>query len=321
MGVIGNGSSGSTAPKWAATESIPHSMAKRTASDALPTRDPRLTIGMPLYNNGRTISRALDSLLAQSFGNFRLVISDDGSTDSTCDICDTYAARDSRVTVFRQPVNLNYGNFRYVLQQAETPLFMFAAGDDYWHVDYVARMIDMLDRRALAVCAVSQVEFVKDGIVVARARGTRPLEGDIPTNVARFLAAGDDNSRMYGVFRTPAAQRAFPRRDFFGYDWAFTVGTLLEGTHVEVPEVLMWRDYTEPARYIHYVQRDAGRALGRLFPMLSLTADMLFRLRIPVTYAVARQLLRLNLTFSKQYLRAFHPSIAKLLGESPQRPE
>ena len=138
-------------------------MTTRTALGALPTREPRLTIGMPIYNNGRTVSRALDSLLAQSFEDFRLLISDDGSTDSTAEICDAYAARDSRVTVFRQPANLNYGNFRYVLQRADTPFFMFAAGDDYWHVDYVARMIEMLDRGALAVCAVSQVEFVKDG--------------------------------------------------------------------------------------------------------------------------------------------------------------
>ena len=116
-------------------QSLSHSMTNRTALDALPNGEPRLTIGMPIYNNGSTISRALDSLLAQSFQNFRLLISDDGSSDSTCEICDAYAARDSRVTVFRQPVNLNYGNFRYVLQRADTPLFMFAAGDDYWHVD------------------------------------------------------------------------------------------------------------------------------------------------------------------------------------------
>jgi glycosyltransferase involved in cell wall biosynthesis len=294
-------------------------MTNRTALDALPNGEPRLTIGMPIYNNGSTISRALDSLLAQSFQNFRLLISDDGSSDSTCEICDAYAARDSRVTVFRQPVNLNYGNFRFVLQRADTPLFMFAAGDDYWHVDFVARMIELLDRRALAVCAISQVDFVKDGTVVERARGTRPLEDDVSTNIARFLASADDNSRMYGVFRTAAARRAFPRRDFFGYDWAFSIGTLLEGTHVEVPEVLMWRDYTEPGRYIRYVRRDTGGKLGHLFPLLSLTLDMLLRLRIPITYEVARQLLRLNLMFSKQYVREFHPAIAKLIGESLAR--
>ena len=175
-------------------------------------------------------------------------------------------------------------------------------------------MIELLDRRALAVCAISQVDFVKDGILVERARGTRPLEDDVSANIARFLASPDDNSRMYGVFRTAVARRAFPRRDFFGYDWAFSVGTLLEGTHVEVPEVLMWRDYTEPSRYIRYVRRDAGGKLGHLFPLLSLTVDILMRLRIPVTYNVARELLRLNLTFTKQYLRSFTRRSPSLSG-------
>ena len=292
-------------------------MTIRHKSEGTSGRGPRLTIGMPVYNNGRTIGRALDSLLAQSYENFQLFISDDGSTDETRELCNAYAARDARITVFRQSVNLNYGNFRFVLQRADTPLFMFAAGDDYWHADYVARTIELLDKHAPAVCAVSQVEFVKDAVVVERARGTRPLENDVPTNIARFLADGDDNSRMYGVFRTAVAQRAFPRRDFFGYDWAFTVGTLMAGTHVEVPAVLMWRDYTEPGRYIQYVRRDATRFLSRLFPMLPLTLDMLVRLRIPITYAVARQIVGMNAAFTKQYLRTFHPTIAKLIGTSP----
>jgi hypothetical protein len=60
---------------------------------------------------------------------------------------------------------------------------------------------------------------------------------------------------MYGVFRTPVAQRAFPPTDFFAYDWAFSIGTLRDGTHVEVPEVLMWRDYTDPARYTEYAPK------------------------------------------------------------------
>src|SRR5690242_20323725 len=73
--------------------------------------DVRLTIGMPLYNNGHTIERALDSLVRQSLRSFCLMISDDGSTDRTIQICTEYARRDSRITLVRQPRNLNYGNF------------------------------------------------------------------------------------------------------------------------------------------------------------------------------------------------------------------
>ena len=57
--------------------------------------DARLTIGMPLYDNARTIRRALDSLLAQSYSGFRLIIGDDASTDGTTEICEEYAKRDS----------------------------------------------------------------------------------------------------------------------------------------------------------------------------------------------------------------------------------
>jgi glycosyltransferase involved in cell wall biosynthesis len=272
--------------------------------------DARLTIGMPLYDNAPTIRRALDSLLAQSFSDFRLLIGDDASTDGTTEICEAYARSDARVTVVRHQRNLNYGNFRFVLQQASTSLFMFAAGDDYWHPEYVRRMIDALDTNSSAVAAVSKVVFVKDGKDVSQAAGTYALTGTPATNIARFLAGQDDNSRMYGVFRTPVAQRAFPPTDFFAYDWAFTVGTLLEGTHIEVPEVLMWRDHTHPSRYIEYVRRDARGSLNRFFPMLPLTRDLVRRLKVPLTFSVLRRLLLLNLNFHRQYMRTNHPAIA-----------
>jgi hypothetical protein len=197
-----------------------------------------------------------------------------------------------------------------VLGQARTPLFMFAAGDDYWHPEYVRRMIDALDANPNAVAAVSKVVFVKDGKDVGQAPGTYSLTGAPATNIARFLAGQDDNSRMYGVFRTDVAQRAFPRGDFFAYDWAFTAGTLLEGTHIEVPEVLMWRDHTHPSRYIEYVRRDARGRLNRIFPMLPLTTDLVGRLKVPMTFAMVRRLVLMNLNFHRHYMRTNHPAIA-----------
>jgi glycosyltransferase involved in cell wall biosynthesis len=281
--------------------------------------DTRLTIGMPLYNNAPTIRRALDSLVAQSYRDFRLILGDDASTDGTAEVCDEYAGRDARITVVHHTRNLNYGNFRYLLEQARTPLFMFAAGDDYWHPEYVQRMLDALDANPAAVGAVSKVVFVKDGSIVGEAPGTYALTEAPATNITRFLAAQDDNSRMYGVFRTEVARRAFPPNDFFAYDWAFTAGTLLEGTHVQVPEVLMWRDHTHPARYIEYVRRDARGRLDRLFPMLPLTRDLVGRLKVPKTFAVLRRLVLLNLNFHRHYMRTHHPAIAAVTERALSR--
>lgn len=273
---------------------------------------PRLTIGMPLYNNATTIRRAIESLLSQSFADFRLLVSDDGSKDETPFICQDYAERDKRIDIVRQPKNLNYGNFRYVLGAATTPFFMFAAGDDYWHRDYARRMIDELDANPDAVCAVSRVGFVTGTEVVGLSEGTEPLVGERIDNLLYYLESPNDNSRMYGVFRTDVAQRAFPPADFHAYDWAFSAGTILEGKHIEVPEILMWRDRTDPHQYTEYVRRDAKSAINRVFPMLPLTADLLGRLRAPRSYRVLRQLFWLNVEYHLGYLRRYHPRAASV---------
>ena len=54
---------------------------------------PPVSIGLPVYNGERYLAEALDSILAQDFCNFELIISDNGSTDATRDICETYARR------------------------------------------------------------------------------------------------------------------------------------------------------------------------------------------------------------------------------------
>lgn len=285
---------------------------ERGVAGASPAAD-RVTIGMPVFNNEPTIRRALDSLVSQTFVRFRLVISDDGSTDATASICDEYARRDARVTVIRQPKNLNYGNFRFVLAQAQTSFFMFAAGDDYWDRHYLARMIEALEQNPAAVCAVSRVAFVRNGECVRNASGTEPLVSDADRNIVAFLNVHNDNSRMYGLFRTDVAKRAFPKADFFAYDWAFSAGTLRDGIHVEVPEVLLWRDYTEPQRYIEYVRRDAKSIVSRLFPMAPFTRDLLRRLRFRLTRALARELFVLNLRFHVTYLSRYHPSAASAI--------
>lgn len=89
-----------------------------------------LTIGMPVYNNGATLAAALDSLLDQTFADFRIVISDDASSDDTGAIAKRYARRDLRIAYVRQARNLGYyGNYKFVLDRADTPFFMWAAGN------------------------------------------------------------------------------------------------------------------------------------------------------------------------------------------------
>jgi glycosyltransferase involved in cell wall biosynthesis len=104
---------------------------------------PRLSIGMPVYNGEAYIREAIESLLAQTFTDFELVISDNASTDATPAICRTYADQDSRVRYLRQSSNLGAAqNFRFVLQAArESEYFMWAACDDTWSKNWIESLL------------------------------------------------------------------------------------------------------------------------------------------------------------------------------------
>ena len=62
-------------------------------------KTPLVSVIMPVYNPGRYLRAAVDSILAQTLTDFELLLVDDGSTDGSGDVCDEYAARDPRVRV------------------------------------------------------------------------------------------------------------------------------------------------------------------------------------------------------------------------------
>lgn len=99
---------------------------------------PRVSIGMPVFNGGEYIRDALDSLLAQRFTDFELIISDNCSSDDTQAICEHYAKLDSRIQYVRQSCNQGpVANFKFVLDTACADLFMWAAHDDLWAQDFL----------------------------------------------------------------------------------------------------------------------------------------------------------------------------------------
>ena len=64
---------------------------------------PKISVIVPVYNAEKWLRRCVDSILAQTYTDFELLLVDDGSTDGSGAICDEYTAKDSRVRVFHQP--------------------------------------------------------------------------------------------------------------------------------------------------------------------------------------------------------------------------
>lgn len=107
----------------------------------------KIDILMATYNGEKYIKEQIDSILNQSFSDFRLLISDDCSTDCTREILNQYVEKDSRVVVFLQNKNLGIvRNFEYLMEKVENEYFMFSDQDDIWQKDKVRKSIDILTK-------------------------------------------------------------------------------------------------------------------------------------------------------------------------------
>ena len=94
-------------------------------------KHPLVTVIIPVYNSEKTLRKCIDSILYQSFKDFELILVDDGSSDLSPVICNDYAAKDSRVKVFRK-INGGVSSARNLgLENAHGYWITFIDADDY----------------------------------------------------------------------------------------------------------------------------------------------------------------------------------------------
>lgn len=208
------------------------------------TTEPRLSIGLPVYNGERYLSESLDALLAQSYADFELVVSDNASTDGTQEICRRYAAHDARVRYLRQPCNIGAApNHNAVLRAARGELFKWAAHDDLYDRDLLARCVEALDAHPdviLASCysAVIDADGNRQDIALSYPRATDSTHAPERFRAQLFALGGDDD---YGVIRTDVLRRIAPTGSYYHADRTFVAELTLHGRFHRVPETLYYR--------------------------------------------------------------------------------
>jgi hypothetical protein len=229
--------------------SEPHRIA--AAASALPAAGPRVVLGMTLYNNARHLPEAIDSLLAQHYSDFLLVLLDDASSDDTEAVARRYVERDPRVRYERHAERrAMIATWREVAERAralcpEADFFAWVSDHDRWHPRWLGRLVEELDATPSAVIAYPITRRM-DVVGEELAKGPRHFDtvgcADLRARWARFCHDGIGSGDMvYGVMRFDALMAAGVFRTVLRPDRLLMAELALRGDFRQVPEVLWHR--------------------------------------------------------------------------------
>jgi glycosyltransferase involved in cell wall biosynthesis len=205
---------------------------------------PTLSIGLPVYNGERYLAQSLDALLAQTYNDFELIISDNASSDGTADICRSYAARDHRIRYIRQPVNIGADpNHNFVFGQARGKYFKWASDDDLYAPDLLRRCVEALEAHPEVVLAhAGDATIDERGDVIDSPEYLLDTANPRPAARLRSLLYVSGGNDDYAVIRSDVIRSIAPYGvGAYGSDRVFVAGLCLQGPFFHVPETLYFR--------------------------------------------------------------------------------
>ena len=257
---------------------------------AMANHKPRVSIGLPVYNGERFLKEALDSILAQTFEDFELIISDNASTDGTQEICRAYVAQDRRIRYFRNQTNLGAAkNFNRVFELSSGEYFKWAACDDVCAPDFLLRCVEALDQEASVVLSYPRARHIDENGKILQNYDVK-LNTDSLKLQERFydlIRVSHWCFQVFGVIRASTLKMTPLIGNYVASDRVLLVRLGLLGRFYEVSEYLFFRRRHPgqltalPARYsyLHTGWYDSAKARRIVFPKWKIFSEYLTSIR------------------------------------------
>ncbi|MEO8132504.1 MAG: glycosyltransferase family 2 protein [Betaproteobacteria bacterium] len=208
----------------------------------------KVVIGLPVFNGQKYLRAAIESHLSQSFGDFNLVISDNGSTDETPDICAGYESADDRVKFLRSAQNRGIlWNHRRVLEALESPTqyFRWAGADDIMGPGLLQTMVAELDMRPEVEAVMPDTRNIDDnGEITGSMPRVLDLQSpDVFVRAHDILVANYQHVIAYGLLRASTLLLMRTRPTYPGWDAVFAWELALRGQMVQPPGPILFRRF------------------------------------------------------------------------------
>lgn len=199
--------------------------------------NPLISIIIPVYNAENSLVRCVDSILAQSFADFELLLIDDGSIDQSGVICDEYANSDERVKVFHQN-NEGVSSARNVGINNANGLFIHFVDADDWIEENTYSSIFSQQHMA-DITYISNVEHLEDGTIVTYSMPC--IFCDSREEIEKAILYLKDNNSKY---------------PFFGFTWNKIFRTdIIKNNNISfIRELALYEDEIFTDNYCRYIK-------------------------------------------------------------------
>ena len=218
----------------------------------------RVSIGMPVFNGERYIRQAIQSILAQTYKDFELIIADNASTDRTQEICREFVAKDKRIRYFRNKANLGApANYNLTFKLSSGEYFKWAAYDDVLSPEYLEKCVKVLDDDSSIVVCHSKVGCIdENGILIGnyddrtlnRINSSKPHE-----RFADLISVRNTCWAIHAVMRSNTLEKTPLHGNYLDADRNLLAELGLRGRFYEIPEHLfLRRDHPQAYTRIYY---------------------------------------------------------------------
>lgn len=215
-----------------------------------------VAIGLPVYNGERYLRQAIESILGQSWADWRLHVSDNASTDGTWCIVQEFCSRDPRITATRLLGNIGAAaNFHRVLEGADCDFFCWFSHDDVWGPLFLETCMGLLEDPSCGFAFTNIEQIAADGSVLRNDLRLQDLSHpDHAARIARYLQAPEIMGKanlIYSVFRRDVLDagmhrtRRMLRGDPWGGDMIFNYALILHHPFRVSPHVMFQKRFPQ----------------------------------------------------------------------------
>jgi glycosyltransferase involved in cell wall biosynthesis len=207
---------------------------------------PFVSIGLPVYNGEKYLEQTLDSILAQTFTDFELIISDNASTDRTHEICQSYLDQDRRIRFFRAEKNLGAApNFNRVFNLSSGEYFKWAAHDDLIAPEFLSSCVKVLDSNPSLVLCFPRAKIIDDeGTFLGEHEFKADTRSPKPHIRYRNLVLTPDMGwQVFGLIRASVLRKTSLHGSYPASDLVLLAELSLHGDFYEIPERLLFPRY------------------------------------------------------------------------------